>query len=87
LTRWAEGNIVGGVIETLRQEWGQRLRTHRERSGLTQKELGKAARVSQTTIASLEAGWGTCSDKTKVRLAEVLGVEVGDVFPWPDSAA
>jgi DNA-binding XRE family transcriptional regulator len=75
------------VIETLRQEWGQRLHTHRERAGLTQVQLAKAAKISQTTVSLLEAGTATVSDKTKVRLAEVLGVEVGDVFPWPDSAA
>lgn len=49
------------------------LRTHRERSGLTQNALAKTVRIHTSTIWKIEAGQRGIGLGALNRLAEVLG--------------
>lgn len=57
-----------------------RLREWREARALTQVELAERAGVSSRSIAGYEAGAGA-RPPTVRKLADALGVEVGDLFP------
>jgi len=47
---------------------------------MTQMELAEKAGVSRQTIVALEAGKYTPSLELAFRIAEVFGVEIGEVF-------
>ena len=53
----------------------------REEKGWTQAELGVYAHLGASTVSLLESGKRKASARTLSRLAEALGVEVGDLFP------
>ena len=57
-------------------EWGERIRTERERLGLTQAELADRIGSTQPAVARLEAGGVTPSLDTLGRVAEALGFEL-----------
>lgn len=57
-------------------ELGARVRTERERLGLTQAELAERMGTTQPTVARLEAGGVTPSLDTLHRAAEALGLEL-----------
>ena len=57
-------------------ELGARVRTERERLGLTQTEMAQRMGTSQPTVARLEAGGVTPSLDTLHRAAEALGLEL-----------
>lgn len=57
-------------------EWGERIRTERERLGLTQAELGDRIGSTQPAVARLEAGGVTPSLDTLGRVAKALGFEL-----------
>lgn len=61
---------VGPVVQRLREE-----------KGWTQAELGVYAHLGASTVSLLESGKRKASARTLSRLAEALGVEVGDLFP------
>lgn len=73
----AELNI-GNHLRRLRFEHGE----------MTQDALARAAGVTRQTVISLEAGRYTPSLELAMRLAQVFGRGVGDVFYWrtPPSA-
>jgi len=56
------------------------LRQHRQASGLTQQELAERVGVTRQTILSIEKGKYTPSVALALGFAEVLGVEVEDLF-------
>ncbi len=60
------------------------LRAARQQAGLSQSELAQQAGVTRQTIGSLESGQSTPSLAVALRLAEVLGCEVGTLF-WLDA--
>jgi ribosome-binding protein aMBF1 (putative translation factor) len=57
-------------------ELGARVRTERERLGLTQTQLAERMDTTQPTIARLEAGGVTPSLDTLRRAANALGLEL-----------
>jgi transcriptional regulator with XRE-family HTH domain len=56
------------------------LRQTRQRSGLTQRELGELAGVGKGTVSELEAGRRGAYPRTIRRLAEALGTKVADLM-------
>ncbi len=65
---------------------GARVRTERERLGLTQAELAERMNASQPMIARLEAGGVTPSLETLHRAADALGLELIVDFRQPASS-
>jgi DNA-binding XRE family transcriptional regulator len=55
------------------------LRQARQRSGLTQRELGKLASISKGTIWELEVGRRGAYPRTVRRLAKALETKVADL--------
>ena len=56
------------------------LRQARQRSGLTQRELGTHAGVSKGTVLELEVGRRGAYPRTVRRLAKALETEVADLM-------
>ncbi|MHB8438222.1 MAG: helix-turn-helix transcriptional regulator [Acidimicrobiales bacterium] len=72
------GGTDGG--RTPRQaEFGDRVREHRSRLGLSQEALALKAKINRTYIASLEAGQRNPSLDLMARLARSLGIDLGDL--------
>jgi len=61
---------------------GWKVTACRRRKELTQVELAKESGVSRATIAGIEKGDGNPRLKSLVRLAEVLGVTVPELFEF-----
>lgn len=64
---------------TYLQALGQRIQAHRKDAGLTQTDLGKLAGLSQQVIADYEAGNRNIPVYTLARMADVLGVDFGQL--------
>lgn len=58
-----------------------RLRNERERQGLSVRELAHFADSSPMTISRLERGEGDVAPAVKARVARVLRVPVGELWP------
>lgn len=58
--------------------FGQRLRLHREAKGWTQYRLAKEAQIHRSYVAQIEDGEKVPGWEIVTRLADVLGVEVGE---------
>jgi transcriptional regulator with XRE-family HTH domain len=59
----------------------ERIRELRTEKGLTQVRLAVAADMNPATLNRIEQGKANPNLKTLERLADALGVEVGDLFP------
>jgi transcriptional regulator with XRE-family HTH domain len=73
---------VGGTDKgrTPRQvEFGDRVRSYRLKTGLSQEGLAYEAGINRTYIASLEAGQRNPSLDLMARLAVALRVDLGDL--------
>jgi transcriptional regulator with XRE-family HTH domain len=63
---------------------GYRIREIRESKGITQTELSERSGVARATIWRLESGEEeVTTSKTLLKIAEVLGVTVGELFLEP----
>jgi len=74
---------VGGTdkAKSARQiEFGDRVREHRHRIGLSQEKLAHLASINRTYIASLEAGRRNPSLDLMARLALALDMDLGDLL-------
>lgn len=60
---------------------GKRLKALRERRGLSQYELARAAQVSQGLIWQIEAGRKNPGLETLLRLAQALSVSPEELLP------
>jgi transcriptional regulator with XRE-family HTH domain len=69
---------------TLRQKFGKRLRQIRRYRDLTQEQLAEQVGVSVDFIGNLERGESAASFDTLEKLAEVLEVEVDELFRFAD---
>ena len=56
------------------------IREHRERLGLTQEDLARAAGCTLGTVGSLERGESAPTLFVAVRIADALGMDVRDLF-------
>jgi len=75
-------------MQKLKDAVGSRLRSLRKKRGLSQPKLAEAAGVSVDTIYRIEKGRDQDPRlPTYARLAEALGVPVGDLFPHTTSEA
>ena len=59
---------------------GNRLKLHRARLGLTQGQLADAVSVSRRTVNSVENEVFVPSTELALRMAEVMGVPVEELF-------
>ena len=72
--------VPSGVQE--RTNWvGKRVKECREQKSLTQSELAERSGLRQPQISRLEAGVHSPSFKTLEKIANALGVTVGDLDP------
>lgn len=63
---------------------GYRIKEIRESKGISQSELSERAGVARATIWKLETGEDeVTTSKTLLKIAEVLGVTVGELFLEP----
>lgn len=58
---------------------GPKIRTLREKAGLTQKALAMNARVSQSTLSYLESGSKSPNINTLSRICDALGMSLADL--------
>jgi putative transcriptional regulator len=54
---------------------------------MSQAELGQRIGVTRQTIAAIEAGKYSPTLEAAFRIAQVFGVELGEVFQWETKAA
>lgn len=75
--------VLDGLMDA--QSFGLRLRELRQRAGLSQTALGKAAGIPQTTIASWENGNREALVTAIPKLAAALGCTLDDLFADPET--
>lgn len=61
--------------EPIERALGAKLRALREQQGLSQAELARRARLSQSNVGRIEEGERSCTVGSLARLAEGLGVD------------
>lgn len=71
-----------------RTQWGRNIAEARHKLGISQTELGERIPLrnkhSFNTVSRWERGVAIPDDRHRVRLAEILGVPVARLFPYPD---
>ena len=60
---------------------GGRIKLLREKAGLSQSELAKLAKIPQPHLSRLENAEHSPTHKTLSKIAEALGIPVGDIDP------
>ena len=68
------------TVDDIRKKLGARIRELRQSAGITQEELGEKAELNYKFIGELERGQVNVSLDSIVRIAEALGVKIGDIF-------
>jgi len=53
---------------------------------MSQWRLGIKARVNPTNLSRIERGEYVPSDEVRWRLARALGLQVAELFPYPDTS-
>jgi transcriptional regulator with XRE-family HTH domain len=66
---------------------GDRLRTERQRQGMTVREIARRVRVSPSLISQIERGKVNPSVSTLWSLVTVLGLTMSELFPEAEPAA
>ena len=61
-----------------------RLKEHRARLGVNQQELARLAGVSRQTISQIERGDYSPSVTLALKLANICGVRVEDIFTYEE---
>jgi putative transcriptional regulator len=59
-----------------------RVRAHRQRLELTQKQLAERIGISRNHLTLIEIGRDNPSLEVAGRLASFLGVTIEEIFPW-----
>lgn len=72
-------------MSDIRERFGKRLRKLRRSVDITQEELADKVGVSPTFIGQLERGANSPSFDTIQKIAEVLQVDISELFLPPDS--
>ena len=80
MEKTAYNSSMRGTTENIRQELGQCIRDLRKTAGITQEELGEKAELSYKFIGEIERGQVNVSLDSIIRIAEALGVKIGDLF-------
>lgn len=64
---------------------GYRIKEIRERKGMSQSELCERSGITRATIWKLETGEDeVTTSKTLVKIADALGVTIGELFLQPE---
>jgi transcriptional regulator with XRE-family HTH domain len=71
-------------LADVRLRFGKRLREVREGAGISQERLAEKARLHRTYVSSVERGKRNISLENIERLAQALGVAMGDLMPAPE---
>jgi putative transcriptional regulator len=74
-------DVATGDERAERVTWAQMLARRRQELGLTQRELGEAAGLSQQAVSYIERGASVPRVTTMVRLARALGTTIEALFP------
>jgi putative transcriptional regulator len=61
------------------------IKVERAKKNITQAELAKLAKVSRQTINAMELGKYVPSTVLALRLAQIFGVEISEIFTLEDS--
>lgn len=69
----------------LRRLWGAAIRAARKNRGETQVELSRRLGTDQTTLSGWELGRFEPTLTMRLKIADELEVEVGDLFGYPES--
>lgn len=64
--------------------WGALLRQARRNAKLTQETVARTIGVNAIQVSRWERGLVNPKDVYRVRLAKLLGVTTGDLFPYDD---
>ena len=80
------GVVAGATEEGFLAGLGRRVRSFRNRRGMTRKMLAAEADVSERHLAQLEGGDGNISVLLLQRIAEALSVSIGELFADGESA-
>jgi len=62
-------------------QWGSNVRAARAARGMSVDEFRRRLGVSQATVSRWETGVNAPKDLAKIRIAEILGADVGELFP------
>jgi len=68
--------------ETLKSQFGRRVRTLRKLRDLTQEELAEAAAISPEYVSKIERGMASPSFESIAHLARTLDVSPGEMFDF-----
>jgi transcriptional regulator with XRE-family HTH domain len=71
----------GGIVKSIRNIVGDRIRELRKQRGLSQEGLGDKAGLHYTYIGAVERGEKNCSIETVEKIAKALKIEIGELFP------
>jgi XRE family aerobic/anaerobic benzoate catabolism transcriptional regulator len=69
----------GAAADVFLPRLGERVRTMRNRRGMSRKSLARYAQVSERYLAQLESGEANCSIVLLRRIAQAMGVPVAEV--------
>lgn len=69
-------------MERLRAIWGARIRTARQAAGYTQASFARALNIDQANVSRWERGLAVPNDNRRGRIADLLGVDASDLFPY-----
>jgi transcriptional regulator with XRE-family HTH domain len=75
------------MVSDVRSLLAEKIKWHRERSGLSQRALADALRVDKATIWRAEQGDSWPDYKTLEGIAGRLGVGVDEFFSWAEPSA
>lgn len=67
--------------EVLRVAFGQRLKMHRKKKGITQSSLAEKTSLKRTSITNIEQGKQLVSLAALYRLAKALDVDARELLP------
>jgi len=68
------------TTDGIRKKLGERIRELRKSAGITQEELGEKAELNYKFIGELERGQVNVSLDSIARIADAIGVKIGDIF-------
>lgn len=71
---------------SLYKTWGARVAARREALGMKQSALADKVGTTQQTISNIETGYRRPSDALRPKIAEALGTDVLDLFPYEAAA-
>lgn len=73
-------------IEQINRYVGSKIKEHRKYLGMSQEELAKKIGVGKTTISNYEVGLRSPKKPQMIKLSEVFGISIDDLFPTIDSS-